>query len=463
MFDHRETGIGLSELGVPSGESLEERQDDQFAYELTCRALADGWTTPDQVDLPAGFDSMKPGPFLAAIVASTDVHRLNGFDVIRLVQARQRLASHHEAGKHEAIAEVAYIPPGDRNSGVLRSSEQYEYAAVEVAAALTLTRRASEDQLSRAVAITERLRRVLDVFYEGRLDLPKVRVFEQALGHLPDETVEWILDEVLDDAEDLTTGQLRARLAKLVMIADPDGEKSSYEAGLADRKVVTGGNPDHTANFGIYSGPPDAVAAARAYVEERARSLKTEDEPRTLDQLRTDVALDLLRGKCDHPDHAGTGGGRANITISAETLARLSDEPAELDGFGPVIAEIGRKTVRENINGEWVFTVTDQGRPVATGTLSRRPTAGQCRQVASQYPTCVMVGCREPAYQCDLDHRRPHSEGGPTHNDNLGPLCRHHHMVRHHTPWRLERRENGDHVWVSPLGHTYIRKRDPPD
>lgn len=462
MFDHQ-AGIGLSELGVPSGESLDERQADQLAYELTCRAMADGWMSPDQTTLPAGFDSLEPGPYLAAVIASIDVHRLNGFDVIRVVKARARLASHHEAGKYEAIAEVAYTPPGDRHAAVLRSSEQYEYAAVEVAAALTLTRRASEDQLSRAVAITERLRRVLDAFYAGRLDLPKVRVFEMALAHLPDETVEHVLDQILDDAEDLTTGQLRARLAKLVMIADPDGAKSSYEEGLADRKVVTSANPDHTANLGIYSAPPDAVAAARAHIEERARALKTKDEERTLDQIRTDVALDLLSGKCDHPDHVSAGSGRINVTISAETLARLSDEPAELDGFGPVIAEIGRKTVRENIDGEWVFTVTDQGRTVATGTLSRRPTASQCRQVASEYPTCVMVGCREPAYQCDIDHRRPHSEGGPTHTDNLEPLCRHHHMVRHHAPWRLERLENGDHVWTSPLGHTYIRKRDPPD
>jgi len=141
----------------------------------------------------------------------------------------------------------------------------------------------------------------------------------------------------------------------------------------------------------------------------------------------------------------------------------LSDQPGELDGYGPVVAEIARKTVRENIDGEWVFTVTDQGRPVATGTLSRRPTAGQRRRVRVDYPTCVMVGCRQPAHQCDLDHRKPVSEGGPTHNDNLGPLCRHHHLVKHHSRWRVRRLHNGDHQWTSPLGHTYTRKRDPPD
>lgn len=303
---------------------------------------------------------------------------------------------------------------------------------------------------------------MLQVFTAGGLDLPRVRVLDDTLGHLPEETVDVVLDECLDEATDMTTGQLRARLSKLVMIADPDGARSSYEEGLAERRLAAGSNPDHTANLGIYSAPPDRVAAARAFIEVRARALKSGDEERTLEQLRVDVALDLLAGICDHTGRS-RGSGRTNVTISAETLIGMSQAPAELDGFGPVIAEIGRKTVMENIDGEWTFTVTDQGRPVATGTLSRRPTASQTRHVVARYSTCVMVNCRFPAFDCDLDHRRPAAEGGPTHNDNLGPLCRHHHMTRHHTRWRLERLSNGDHKWTSPLGHVYVKRRGPPD
>jgi hypothetical protein len=225
---------------------------------------------------------------------------------------------------------------------------------------------------------------------------------------------------------------------------------------------LTGSNPDHTSNFGIYSAAPNRVAAARDYVEQRARALKSGGEDRTLEQLRVDVALDLLGGICDHTGDS-RGGGRTNVTITAETLMGLSQEPAELDGFGPVIAEIGRKTVKENIDGEWIFTVTDQGRPVATGTLSRRPTASQRRRAAAEYPTCVMVYCRQPAVESDIDHRRPVSKLGPTEEGNLAPLCRHHHRTRHSTRWRLERLDNGDHKWTSPLGHVYVKRRGPPD
>ena len=126
-------------------------------------------------------------------------------------------------------------------------------------------------------------------------------------------------------------------------------------------------------------------------------------------------------------------------------------------------AEIARKTVMENIGGRWEFQVTDNGEAVATGTLSRRPSAAQKRRIRALYPTCVFPGCRRPSYNCDLDHRKPRSQGGATHNDNMGPLCRHHHMVRHHTPWQLERKPDGDHVWTSPLGFKYIRRRGPPE
>jgi len=464
MFDYQDVGVGLWPGEGTEVEALLQAED-RLSHELICLALADGWVDSPRHVLPDDLEVIPPGPYLAAVVSSVDRSRLNGHDVVRLMQAEARMSSHHEAGKYEAMSEVAFSSPGDADSPVERGFEEMEYAAVEVAAALTLTRRSSEGELNRAVSLTGRLYRVLQALSRGEIDLAKVRVFDQQLGHLPDGSVDEVLDRVLEQASGLTTGQLRARVARLVLETDSDGAKSSFREGLGERKVSTYANPDLTGNFMISSADPAALAAARRHVEETARHIRSiDDTGRTLDQIRADVALDLLSGKCGHYRHANTvGAGRTNVTVSAETLARLSDQPGELDGYGPVVAEIARKTVRENIDGEWVFTVTDQGRPVATGTLSRRPTADQRRRAEADYPSCVMVGCRQPAHQCDLDHRKPVSEGGPTHNDNLGPLCRHHHLVKHHSRWRVRRLHNGDHQWTSPLGHTYTRKRDPPD
>ena len=302
MFDHRDVVIGLW-----PGERPEDLQaEDELALHETQLALADGWVDDDRQLLPDGFDQLLPGPFLALIVSSLDPKRLNGHDVVRFMKARAALANHHEAGKYAAIAEIAYAPPSDPESGVLRSSEEVEYAAVEAAAALCLTRYSSERQLSLAVSLSGRLRRVSDLFATGALDLPRVRVFDYFLGHLPDEVVEIVLDECLDDAPAMTTGQLRARISMLAMKHDPDGSKASYEVGLSERHLLTGANPDHTANFGIYSAPPARVAAARDFVEQRARALKSGGEDRTLEQLRVDVALD--RATIVLARHLGTPG-----------------------------------------------------------------------------------------------------------------------------------------------------------
>lgn len=418
--------------------------------------------------LPADLERIPPGPFLAAIVSSVDPEKLNGHDAVRLMEAHHRLVSHFEAQKLAAMVEVVYSPPGNADSPVERDMCEIDYVATEIAAALSITRKASEGVLNLAVTLAHNLPRVRAALSEGRIDLAKARVFDDLLSYLSQEVIDEVLDRVLSDASELTTGQLRRRVSRVVLEVDPDGAKEALDEGVKNRRVVTNSNPDNTGDLSIRNAHPDQVARARANVEELARGVKAAgNSDRTLDEIRADVALDLLAGKCDCDTPQTTtnvrGGGRVNIIVTAEMLARLSEEPGELGGYGPVVSEIARKTVVDNIDGEWTFVgITDNGQPVATGTLSRRPTETQKRQVIAQHPNCIAVGCRQDAWNCDIDHRQPWEHGGKTCVHNLGPLCRYHHQMKDTTPWQLERQPNGDHKWTSPLGHTYHRKRDPP-
>lgn len=457
MFDQLESTIGL----LPGEGHKAIEVADQLAYELTCRELADGWVAPERHVLPDDLESIPAGPFLAAIVSSVDRSRLNGHDLVRLMQAEASLESSSAAQKLASVAEVAHCPPGDAGSPVARDPGEIEYAAVEVAAALTLTRRASETLMDRALWLSSAGRRVASALCRGRISMAKAREYERHLAHLDDETVEAVLDVTLDEAEGLTTGQLRHRIQKQVMSVDPDGSKSSMEEGLEERKVVTHANPDFTGCLHVCSAHPIEQGKALRHVDHLARTLKNLGDERSLDQLRADIALDLLQGKSIDGDPGG--GGSLHIAVSLETLTGLSDLPGDLGGYGAVIADIARQIALEQVDGRWTWTVTDKGGVIATGTSKYRPTAAQRRQARADYQTCVAPGCRMPAYNCDLDHRDPHSRGGRTHNDNRAPLCRHHHMMRHHTPWQYERLPNGDHQWTSPLGHTYLRPRDPPE
>ena len=196
-------------------------------------------------------------------------------------------------------------------------------------------------------------------------------------------------------------------------------------------------------------------------ITDLARGLKTRDETRTLDQIRADVFLDLLDGK-----HFARGGRRGTVDIHVDltTLARLSDDPGELAGYGPVIADIARQIAENQPQAEWRWTLThpDSGLVVDNGITRRRPTVRQRRHVEARNRTCVFPGCRMPAINCDLDHRRPWAHGGPTHTANLAPLCRHNHNTKHRCGWTYQKLPNGDYLWTSRLGHTYTTSGLPP-
>lgn len=463
MFDPHPEPVELSGFAL-NGEGLEECNADHVAYEATCRQLADGWLSDERQVLPDDFENL-PIRFLSVLVRSIDRSLLNGHDLVRLISAEDRLSSSFDAERHESVAELAHTPPSDSESPVEREPFVDEFVADEVAAALTLTRRASERLIEDALLLRD-LGPVQRLFTDGRLDQRRAREFTRQIGHLPEQTVDKILEACIDEAPNMTTGQLRARIARLVMRFDPDGADAGMKEGLADRRIITYANPDHTATTAIQSVDPKKLAKANARINRIAHHLKSvPGETRSLDQLRADIATDLLTGRCNHRGHRNedTTGGEVHLITDLATLAELSEEPGELAGYGPVLAEIARDAAIEQVDGQWTYTVTDNGRPIATGTLRRRPTAAQRRHLRGLYPTCVFPGCRMPATDCDIDHRKPFASGGTTCKHNLSPLCRHHHRSKHLAPWRLKRDTNDDHLWTSPRGHTYRTRRGPPD
>lgn len=60
-----------------------------------------------------------------------------------------------------------------------------------------------------------------------------------------------------------------------------------------------------------------------------------------------------------------------------------------------------------------------------------------------------------PAIDCDIDHRITWAERRLTCTDDLAPLCRHHHNVRHRHGWTYQPIPNGDFQFTSRIGHTY--------
>ncbi len=264
---------------------------------------------------------------------------------------------------------------------VAEATPEAEFAAFEVAAALTLTRQAATMQLALAADIVRRLPEVHAAMCRGDLDLAKARVFSDVLSTLEGPVARRVVASILPVAPSLTTGQLRARLEKLVIEHDPDGAARRHRVRVAGRRVVLEPSGDSCATLLGVDLPADAAVAAAHRLTAIAAAAKQAGDQRSLDQLRADTFLDLLLGTS-----SATRGG-VELVCDLETLAALANHPGHLNGYGPVIADIARQVAEQQRHSPWTFTVHDPSGPVHTGATRRRPTTKPPHRDPADSPT----------------------------------------------------------------------------
>ncbi|WP_431837036.1 DUF222 domain-containing protein [Cellulomonas sp. Y8] len=163
---------------------------------------------------------------------------------------------------------------------------------------------------------------------------------------------------------------------------------------------------------------------------------------------------------------SGRPGAEVRITIPASTLLGLDDQPAHLDGHGPIDAVQARALA---IGGVWQRVVTDPltDRILDVGRERYRPPAALADLIRTRDKTCAAPGCRVPACACELDHTQefhpqpggdPDAPLGRTDVGNLGPVCHRHHRLKTDGGFRLRQIEPGLYEWITPTGHRYLTR-----
>ncbi len=431
----------------------ELEREDRLAWELTQQACE----LDPEPDLPGGMADLAPGIMLAAALSAIDVESLSGHDRVVVMAAHQRMASHYQAQVYAAMASVAdAVTEALVGDGVTDCELLEDAASSEIRTALRLTRRAADAELAMARDYQQRLPAVWQALAAGRIDRRRANLLVHSTAHLSQPHAREVAGRALQRAPDLTTGQLTAYVRRLAVEADPDDAKKRYERAVEERRVVLEPSVDGTAHLYLLDLPPDRAGRIRHRIDASARTLRSPQERRTMDQLRADVVLDLL----DPPGarwRSRSGKGAIVMTVDLATLAGLAHTSGDLGGYGPVIADIARQVAEDSQHAEWRFLVADaDGRPHTVGITQRRPTASDRRLVETAYPTCGFPGCRIPASQCDIDHTAPWADLGPSAPFNLRPLCRNDHRLRHLAGWRYHTNDQGDLEWLSPLGHRYV-------
>jgi hypothetical protein len=275
-------------------------------------------------------------------------------------------------------------------AAVTQKSVGAGFAADEVAFVLRLPRRTAQSQVALAQDLIDRLPAVFASLDRGDICLARARVFSDELVAVADDDLaRTIVDKLLPLAPEWTASQLRARLRREVLAADPNAAKERYERAVAERRVCLEANFDTTANLSAIFLPAGRAVAAFERVDALARGRKNDGDLRTLDQLRADVLLDLLDGTDIGAKPVGRR-GVVELIVPLATLTEQTDQPAHLAGYGPVLADVARQVatqaadqaaahaagqaaLREAVY-QWRFSVyDDDGTLLHHGTTTARP------------------------------------------------------------------------------------------
>ncbi|MGN7150636.1 DUF222 domain-containing protein [Arthrobacter sp. SAFR-179] len=280
----------------------------------------------------------------------------------------------------------------------------------------------------------------------------------------------------------------------------PETLEKRHAKGVADRRMEYTPDRDGMAWISLHL-PGDTACAIWNRTTATARGLQGPNEPRTITQLRPDIAASLLLGTGTPAreaaageaagrtgDAAGTGADsvsgtgsaagsnsdigrvptpRADVLVMVPAFSLLgqTDEPAVLDGFGPIPASMARKLVADGAESFYRVLVDPRdGAPLEIGRQRYRLTETIKQWIRMRDGKCTFPGCSNHTPDNDTDHLTAWENGGTTGTNNLAQLCPKHHRLKHARPWIPDpATHNGPPGWTSPTGRHYKPEHPDPE
>ncbi|WP_461164482.1 HNH endonuclease signature motif containing protein [Arthrobacter sp. R4-81] len=162
----------------------------------------------------------------------------------------------------------------------------------------------------------------------------------------------------------------------------------------------------------------------------------------------------------------GAGGGpvgvpspRAQVLVTVPVLSLLgaTDEPAMLDGYGPIPASMARELVADGADSfHRVLIDPRDGAPLEIGRTSYRIPKSMRQWLRLRDAKCPFPGCHNHSLDNEADHLLAWADGGTTGITNLGQPCRKHHHLKHSTSWTpSQATANQTPGWTAPSGRQY--------
>jgi hypothetical protein len=216
------------------------------------------------------------------------------------------------------------------------------------------------------------------------------------------------------------------------------------------------------------SGNTSANASGAAGVGDTASG--NGGDPRSFDQIRADLATELLltgqpTGDPDAPHAAGVG-IRAEVSVVIPVLSLLGRptvaggqlDPAMLAGHGPIGMDDALALAADAPELVRILTHPITGMVLNVDTY--RPSKKLKRFLRLRDGRCRFPVCNRPPRRTEIDHTFDWDYGGKTTPDNLECLCKGEHLLKHNTAWTVRQISPGVLEWTSPLGQIITDQPD---
>ena len=159
---------------------------------------------------------------------------------------------------------------------------------------------------------------------------------------------------------------------------------------------------------------------------------------RTHGQIMADLVVERVTGR--NPVEAPVS-VTVNLVLSDETLLAGGEEPAHLDGYGPIPGELARHLVlaaeadpQAAAAVRRLYAQPGTNKLVAMESTARAFPKGLARFIALRDQICRTPYCN--ARIRHTDHVKPHAHHGPTSADNGDGLCEHCNYVKEEPGWQ---------------------------
>ncbi|MEU0267567.1 DUF222 domain-containing protein [Nocardioides sp. NPDC006303] len=250
--------------------------------------------------------------------------------------------------------------------------------------------------------------------------------------------------------------QLENAAKKLAITLDQASVVARAANATRDRRVSLRPAPDTMTWLGALLPVKDGVAVFAA-LDQAAKTAAAAGDERTRGQVMADTLVDRITGR-------STTGTKPRIEVkivmTADTLTNDADQPAMVEGYGPVPATWAREALADaEVFVRRLFT-DPAGQLVAMESRSRKAPDGLAEFITTRDGgICRTNGCDAPIR--NIDHVERHADGGATSAENLQGLCERCNQAKEALGWRARPGPDGSIITITPTGHTYVSP--PPD